>query len=104
MSKKPNFKCHFIYRSFYILHYRRTVHTFAYTSLKYGINRRATYVVWSGRAIDRSKILLPNNQFSKLQRRNYGMFVIRALRSVLKVRYLLLGGAVGGSVTLNKVN
>lgn len=31
------------------------------------------------------------------------MLVGRVLRGVLKIRYLVLGGAVGGSVTLNKV-
>lgn len=29
---------------------------------------------------------------------------MRALRGVLKIRYLLLGGAVGGGVTLQKVD
>ncbi|XP_070490258.1 dynamin-like GTPase OPA1, mitochondrial isoform X2 [Chironomus tepperi] len=33
--------------------------------------------------------------------RNYGMLVGRILRGALKLRYLLLGGAVGGTVTLN---
>lgn len=31
------------------------------------------------------------------------MFVVRALRGILKIRYILLGGAVGGGVTLQKV-
>jgi optic atrophy protein 1 len=35
--------------------------------------------------------------------RNYGMIIGRVLRGALKLRYLLLGGAVGGSVTLNNV-
>ncbi|XP_015586682.1 dynamin-like 120 kDa protein, mitochondrial isoform X2 [Cephus cinctus] len=34
--------------------------------------------------------------------RSYGMVVARVLRGVLKIRYLLLGGAVGGGVTLQK--
>lgn len=34
--------------------------------------------------------------------RSYGMLVGRILRGALKLRYLLLGGAVGGTVTLNK--
>ena len=38
-----------------------------------------------------------------VQSRNVGMFVGRILRSALKIRYLLLGGAVGGGVTLQKV-
>jgi len=37
-----------------------------------------------------------------VQSRNVGMFVGRILRSALKIRYLLLGGAVGGGVTLQK--
>lgn len=36
------------------------------------------------------------------QSRNMGMFVGRLLRSALKVRYLLLGGAIGGGVTLQQ--
>lgn len=35
--------------------------------------------------------------------RGYGMFVVRILRGALKLRYLLLGGAIGGGMTLNKV-
>ena len=35
--------------------------------------------------------------------RSYGMLVGRILRGALKIRYLLLGGAVGGTVTLNNV-
>ncbi|XP_073811007.1 opa1 mitochondrial dynamin like GTPase isoform X4 [Musca autumnalis] len=34
--------------------------------------------------------------------RGYGMFVVRVLRGALKLRYLLLGGAIGGGMTLNK--
>ncbi|XP_058118863.1 dynamin-like 120 kDa protein, mitochondrial [Anopheles ziemanni] len=36
------------------------------------------------------------------QHRNYGMLLGRVLRGVLKLRYLVLGGAIGGGVTLNK--
>ena len=35
--------------------------------------------------------------------RGYAMFIGRVLRGALKVRYLLLGGAVGSGVTLQKV-
>lgn len=35
--------------------------------------------------------------------RNYGMLIGRVLRGALKLRYLVLGSAVGGTVTLNKV-
>ncbi|CAO1305992.1 unnamed protein product [Diamesa tonsa] len=34
--------------------------------------------------------------------RNYGMLVGRILRGALKLRYLALGGAVGGTMTMNK--
>lgn len=37
-------------------------------------------------------------------RREIGMFVLRAVKSVMKIRYLLLGGAVSGGVTLQKVS
>lgn len=48
---------------------------------------------------------LPFNQspLNIVGTRNYGMLVARVLRGALKLRYLLLGGAVGGTVTLNKV-
>lgn len=36
--------------------------------------------------------------------RSYGMVVVRILRGALKLRYLLLGGAIGGGMTLNKVS
>jgi hypothetical protein len=35
--------------------------------------------------------------------RSYGMLIGRVLRGALKLRYILLGGAVGGTVTMNKV-
>lgn len=57
--------------------------------------------MWGGRALDRSRPLL-RSQYQQ-QRREYGFLVVRALRGVLKIRYLLLGGAVGGGVTLQKV-
>ncbi|XP_065368208.1 dynamin-like 120 kDa protein, mitochondrial isoform X2 [Calliphora vicina] len=34
--------------------------------------------------------------------RSYGMVVVRIIRGALKLRYLLLGGAIGGGMTLNK--
>jgi len=36
-------------------------------------------------------------------RRQFGMFIARALKSVLKIRYLVLGGAAAGSVSLHQV-
>ncbi|XP_052869147.1 dynamin-like 120 kDa protein, mitochondrial isoform X2 [Anopheles cruzii] len=41
-------------------------------------------------------------QYSHHQYRSYGMLIGRVLRGVLKLRYLVLGGAIGGGVTLNK--
>jgi hypothetical protein len=35
--------------------------------------------------------------------RGYAMIVARILRGALKIRYLILGGAVGGGMTLQKV-
>lgn len=35
--------------------------------------------------------------------RSYGMLAVRMLRGALKLRYLLLGGAVTGGVSLNNV-
>lgn len=43
---------------------------------------------------------LNNNTISV---RNYGMLIGRVLRGALKLRYLILGGAVTGTVTMNKV-
>lgn len=58
--------------------------------------------MWAGRGMDRSKPLLRQQQLA--HRREYGMFVVKALRGLLKIRYIVLGGAVGGGVTLQKVN
>lgn len=57
--------------------------------------------MWGGRALDKSRPLLKSQY--QMQQRQYGILVFRALRGVLKIRYLLLGGAVGGGVTLQKV-
>lgn len=35
--------------------------------------------------------------------RGYAMVVARILRGALKIRYLILGGALGGGMTLQKV-
>lgn len=83
----------------------RVLSSFSKTSLKYGkVNwtSQATYAIWTGRALERSRPLLKGKQGFKAHQRSYGMLVVRALRGVLKIRYLLLGGAVGGGVTLNK--
>lgn len=57
--------------------------------------------LWVGRGVDRSRPHI--HQQIQLQRRGYGMFVVRAIRGILKIRYILLGSAVGGGVTLQKV-
>ncbi|XP_044750698.1 dynamin-like 120 kDa protein, mitochondrial isoform X1 [Coccinella septempunctata] len=70
---------------------------------KYGqhnVNSNRVCLLWTGRILERS---IPRSIFySKNQRREYGMFVVRALRGVLKIRYLLLGGAVAGGSALNQ--
>lgn len=72
--------------------------------LKYGqyfYCQRGVCSLWVGRGRDRSRLHI--HQQIHLQKREYGMFVVRALRGILKIRYILLGGAVGGGVTLQKV-
>jgi optic atrophy protein 1 len=49
------------------------------------------------RLLDNHIIKSPHNP------RNFGMLVGRIIRGALKIRYVLLGGAVGGTVTLNRV-
>lgn len=51
----------------------------------------------------RKVFLYPNRPFENSQRREYGMLLVRALKGVLKLRYIVLGGALGGGVTLKKV-
>ncbi|CAH0598609.1 unnamed protein product [Chrysodeixis includens] len=60
--------------------------------------RAVAFSIWTGRSVLLHKPIDP----SHIHRRRYGMLVARAVRGVLKIRYLLLGGAVGGGVTLNK--
>uniref|UniRef100_A0A6M2DDH7 Dynamin-like GTPase OPA1, mitochondrial n=1 Tax=Xenopsylla cheopis TaxID=163159 RepID=A0A6M2DDH7_XENCH len=50
----------------------------------------------------RKVFLYPNRPFENSQRREYGMLLVRALKGVLKLRYIVLGGALGGGVTLKK--
>lgn len=51
----------------------------------------------------RQQIFDSQLQLRDVGRRNYGMIIARVFRGALKLRYLLLGGAVTGSVTLNRV-
>lgn len=61
--------------------------------------RAVAFSVWTGRSM-----LLHHPAPVRMQQRQYGMLVARAIRGVLKIRYLVLGGAVGGGMTLNKVS
>lgn len=45
--------------------------------------------------------LLPNI-IAVVPVRNYGMIIARVVRGALKLRYLVLGGAITGGVTFNK--
>lgn len=48
--------------------------------------------------------LLDNRLTVAHSHRHYGMLIGRLLRGALKIRYLVLGGAVGGTVSLNRVS
>ncbi|XP_011307605.1 dynamin-like 120 kDa protein, mitochondrial isoform X1 [Fopius arisanus] len=50
----------------------------------------------------RPLLCTPHSRYFINPNRGYAMIVGRVLRGVLKIRYLLLGGAVGGGVTLQK--
>lgn len=85
-----------------LFRYVRT--TFARNSQKYGSKRqfqRNLYTIWTGRGLDRSGPLLKQEYI--YHKREYGMIIVRALRGVLKIRYLLIGGAVAGGGALQKV-
>ncbi|CAH2098575.1 unnamed protein product [Euphydryas editha] len=60
--------------------------------------RAVAFSIYTGRSLLLHKPIDPNH----IPRRKYGMLVARAVRGMLKIRYLLLGGAVGGGMTLNK--
>ena len=53
--------------------------------------------------VNKSLLLLKPTSYYVQPRREYAMIVGRVLRGVLKIRYLLLGGAFGGGLTLQKV-
>ncbi|XP_048520538.1 dynamin-like 120 kDa protein, mitochondrial isoform X2 [Dendroctonus ponderosae] len=80
---------------------RLVISSYSNQPIRYGTQKRM-YIssIWGGRATERTKPLF--YQHYKFQKREYGMFVVRALRGVLKIRYLLLGGAVAGGGALNK--
>ncbi|XP_023012354.2 opa1 mitochondrial dynamin like GTPase isoform X1 [Leptinotarsa decemlineata] len=82
---------------------RIVICTYSNNPLKYGPQKhfqRGICSVWGGRAVDRSRSLLKQQYL--YQRREYGMLIVRALRGLLKIRYLLLGGAVAGGGALQK--
>lgn len=63
------------------------------------IDKRAVaFSVWNGRSMLLRRPIDPRH----IQSRKYGMLVARAVRGLLKIRYIVLGGAVGGGMTLNK--
>lgn len=48
--------------------------------------------------------LLVSRTIQENPRRGYGMIIARILRGALKIRYIVLGGAVGGGLTLQNVS
>ncbi|RZC39241.1 dynamin-like 120 kDa protein, mitochondrial [Asbolus verrucosus] len=83
---------------------RIVISSYSNNPLKYGPSRtyqRNISSLWGGRALERSRPLLLHQHY-RHQRRQYGMLIVRALRGVLKIRYLLLGGAVAGGGALQK--
>lgn len=83
---------------------RIVISTYVHNPLKYGSKRvfqRGICTIWTGRALDRSRPLLKQKYI--YQRREYGMLIVKALRGVLKIRYLLIGGAVAGGGALQQV-
>ncbi|CAH1117965.1 unnamed protein product [Phaedon cochleariae] len=82
---------------------RIIINKYSHYPLKYGSQRhsqRGICSVWSGRALDRARPLLKQHYYN--ERREYGMLIVKALRGVLKIRYLLIGGAVAGGGALQK--
>lgn len=78
--------------------------TYSNNPFKYGSERqfqRGICSIWCGRALDRSRPLLKQHYI--YQRREYGTLIVRALKGVLKIRYLIIGGAVAGGGALQKV-
>ncbi|GAB0087005.1 Dynamin [Sergentomyia squamirostris] len=69
------------------------------------INFSTLYGPQKGRHPQRRFLLQPSQALSPLYvapRRSYGMLIARVIRGALKLRYLVLGGAIGGGMTLNK--
>ncbi|XP_029044221.1 dynamin-like 120 kDa protein, mitochondrial isoform X4 [Osmia bicornis bicornis] len=71
---------------------------------RYPVSIVSTRNLMSGRynRIYRPLLASPHVRYFGNPNRTYAMFIGRVLRGALKIRYLLLGGAVGGGVTLQK--
>lgn len=88
----------------YVTCFRRVIISTYCINSKYGSKKqlqKSMYSMWTGRGLDRSKPLFKQEYI--YHKREYGMLVVRALRGVLKIRYLLIGGAVAGGGALQKV-
>lgn len=58
---------------------------------------------WTQRPNYHPKLLISKAQHGHPSR-GYAMLVARLVKGVLKIRYLVLGGALGGGYTLQKVS
>lgn len=72
---------------------------------RYPIPTVNTRHLTSGRMnrVYRPLLASPHVRYFGNPNRAYAMFIGRVLKGALKIRYLLLGGAVGSGVTLQKV-
>ena len=99
IAKKYTYRINFIYRSLRPVIINSTKLNYSVLSGKNQWNRCGNL---------KYKQQLLENQLQRYNypqiTRNYGMLVGRILRGALKLRYLVLGGAVGGTVTLNSVS
>ena len=55
-------------------------------------------------SITRPLLASPHSRYFATPRRGYAMIITRIIRGALKLRYIILGGAIGGGVTLQKVS
>lgn len=79
---------------------RQSAPVLAVFKLKYGSFK---HNYWTNRPNYHPKLLLTKPQYGQSSR-GYAMFVARLIKGALKVRYLLLGGALGGGYSLQKVS
>ncbi|XP_046818089.1 dynamin-like 120 kDa protein, mitochondrial isoform X1 [Vespa crabro] len=73
-------------------------------SSKYPISKITTRCLMSGKIsrVCRPLLASPHLRYFANPNRGYAMVIARILRGALKIRYILLGGALGGGVTLQK--